>query len=212
LKTGFYYLLWDVFQYGIGGNVDKQNLCLDLARSGKSILEVGCATGNIAEIFKDHRDKRYVGIDIDGLAIERATKKNLPENIKFYNISLSDFVLNSSKFDTILLAGFFHHIPDALCVEMLKDAVKILESGGKIYVVDPLRPGSKSPLLYHFYSNFLEKGQYLREKEKLVSLVESVDGIQIDRVFQTEIGATPFGRPLCAHFCIAEISKSSSNG
>lgn len=198
-----YYLFWDLFQFLIGGSVDKQKVCLQASGKFKNILEVGCATGNIAVAFKKKIGSfSYNGIDIDETAIQRAKNKKMGSNFKFDCIKFSDFAVNTNlKFDCILLAGFFHHINDELCVEMIKDAKKVQDKGGKIFIIDPLRPSENSPFLVKFYAKFLEKGIYLRNEEEFKKLlVQANQDPNSARFLKMDIGATPLGYPNCAQF------------
>lgn len=198
-----YYLFWDIFQFFIGGAIDKQKICLESANSFENILEVGCATGNIAVSFKKKKGSfTYTGIDIDKVTIERAKSKRMGHNFKFECVKFSDFVEKTDeKFDCILLAGFFHHITDELCVEIIKDAKKLLARNGRIFIIDPLKPEENSSFLVKLYARFLERGEYLRNEEAFKKLLVRADQDLAEAQFQkVDIGATPFGCPVCAHF------------
>lgn len=198
-----YYFFWDLFQFLIGGAIDKQKVCLDSSNNFKNILEVGCATGNIAISFKKKEGSfNYTGIDIDSVAIQRAKNKKMGDNFQFECIKFSEFTKQSKqKFDCILLAGFFHHIDDELCVEMIKDSMKVLEKGGKVFIIDPLKPEKSSPFLVKFYAKFLEKGIYLRNENAFKKLLKRANLDPEHACFvKINIGATPLSYPVCAHF------------
>lgn len=199
--------LWDAFQYIAGGVVDKRRLCTRHYQGHGRVLEVGCSVGNISEGFLSFPDTLYVGIDIDPVVIQRA-------RMKFRGNAAFDFVCDdlrtystrSGRFCYILFAGCCHHMEDALCVALITTAVKMLEPGGVIVVVDPLLPKTSDPLGVRWYIR-LEQGQHVRSSEGMNRLLDGIDGVSVIGAEEELIGATPFRNPRCARFGTYVLNK-----
>jgi cyclopropane fatty-acyl-phospholipid synthase-like methyltransferase len=133
--------LWKIFQFLIGGTIDKRKLCILKYQGQQQILEVGCSLGNIATVFQNIPGIHYTGIDIDPVVIRYAQKdfSNYP-NFRFLCEDLRDFSDRAGVFDYILFAGIIHHIEDALCKSLLSAAQKLMSEKGSLIVVDPLIP------------------------------------------------------------------------
>lgn len=200
-----WYYVWDALQVLIGGSVAKQKICRDVIGNAQSVLEVGCATGNLAWGLADGKFKRYVGIDIDRGAVEFAAARGLNRKFEFYCSRLQDLDANKNRFDCILLAGFFHHISDPDCISILSNCSKYLESGGRIVLIDPVKPIEADPWLFHFYDRYLEAGKYVRKFDDIVSLLKSSNCQRLVAQQEVIITATPLLLPKVARFCVIEM-------
>ena len=101
-------LLWDLFQTAVGGTHDKRRLCLNGVQGCETILEVGCATGNIAVVFRQLSQLQYTGIDIDERAVAFAQRRF--RNDPRFQFVAGDLRLAfdlSTTFDCILFLGAF---------------------------------------------------------------------------------------------------------
>lgn len=203
-----WYFIWDTLQLMMGGSVAKQKICREVIGRSQAILEVGCATGNLAQGFVDGEFKRYVGIDIDRGAIDYAAARGLDKKFEFYWSRLQDLNIPGNSFDCILLAGFFHHIPDEECVSILNNCSKYLAPGGRLVLIDPLKPLDSDPWLFHFYDKYLEKGKYVRDFDILIAMLKSCTGQRIVSQRQAIVTATPWLTPKVARFCVVEIEPS----
>ena len=77
--------LWDLFQVVVGGNEKKKAAIRAAIPNPGRILEIGCATGNVASVFSD---VEYVGVDIDAGCIARARRKFPQPNYRFHCLDL----------------------------------------------------------------------------------------------------------------------------
>ena len=200
--------LWKVFQYVIGGTIDKRTLCELKYRGQKQILEIGCSLGNIAKVFQKFPDIYYTGIDIDPVVIRYAQKDfGLYPNYRFVCQDFRDFAKNSNQqFDYILFAGILHHIDDGMCQRLLAAARPIMQNNGTLVVVDPLTPVPEDNCFIKWFLN-LEQGKFVRRELEMSMLLRNVPGFQLREAEVHYVGATPFSVPNCARFGVYVLSK-----
>ena len=81
----------------------------------KSVLEVGCGTGQLALYFAIGTNNNIIGLDptIESLLLaQNFAKKNNINNIEFVNADIFDDVLKEEVFDFIWCNGVLHHTKD----------------------------------------------------------------------------------------------------
>lgn len=101
--------------------------------SGKSILDIGCATGELAFQLATE-GAQIVGIDLNEDLLQQAKSKNANSNIKFQVGNMlnlkNDF--QQGQFDTVLCFGntLVHLQTKELVQQMLKGVFTVLKSNG----------------------------------------------------------------------------------
>ncbi|MDH3686090.1 MAG: class I SAM-dependent methyltransferase [Myxococcales bacterium] len=192
--------LWRVFQYWIGGTVDKRSLCVRHYDGRSSVLEVGCSLGNISQAFRAYEGVRYTGVDVDRVVVEyaRRTFASRP-NFAFVCEDLADLARPEGGWGYVLFAGLCHHLDDAECRRMLSVAARLVADEGRLCVVDPLMPRSTDPWFVRQFVK-LEQGEFVRSGAALRDLVESVPGLELQSAEEELIGSSPFHWPVCARF------------
>ena len=201
-------LLWKIFQFTIGGTVDKRRLCLLKYKGQKKVLEIGCSLGNISKAFVNIVGIDYTGIDTDPIVINYA-KKDFKKytNFSFFCISLENFVKwSKQRFGYILFAGVCHHAPQETLKSMFRVTVKLLEVNGEVVIIDPLRTESGDSRLINIYMN-LERGRYLRKGAELLNILTKIPSLELKEVKIHFVGATPFSWFKVARFGIYVLSK-----
>ena len=102
-------------EYGILGWESEEaqrlrfDVLLDSVRlDGKSVLDVGCGTGNLFEyILSKGLRVKYTGVDILGRMIEKAKSKGLDAN--FYHVDIfKNNIFKDYSFDVIYASGIFN--------------------------------------------------------------------------------------------------------
>ena len=91
----------------------KQRLlqtCAGLTQPLGNILEVGCGAGFSAE-YLSGRYTSYTGIDYSTQLVDFARERHGAENVFFFDTNVDDF-RPESPFDTILMIGVLHHMPE----------------------------------------------------------------------------------------------------
>ncbi|HRH35228.1 MAG TPA: class I SAM-dependent methyltransferase [Catalimonadaceae bacterium] len=101
-----------------------------------SILDLGAGDGTCLTYFSQYfPEADLFGIDVSELSIEEAAAKKIPKTeVKVYdgiNIPYAD-----NQFDAILVATVMHHIRFELHPPLMKEALRVLKPGGKIFIVE----------------------------------------------------------------------------
>ena len=100
------------------------------------ILDLGAGDGTCLTYFSQYfPEAKLKGIDVSELSIEEAAAKNITNaEVKAYDgthIPYSD-----NQFDVILVATVMHHIRFDLHPPLMKEALRVLKPGGKIFIVE----------------------------------------------------------------------------
>lgn len=110
-------------------------LAYDSIADNTSVLDIGCATGNIIEILRDKKHCEVEGIEIEGSAVEIAREKGLT----VHHLNLEDDFLTwnpGKKYDYILLLDVIEHLlpyPEA----PLKKIQSLLKDTGTLILSTP---------------------------------------------------------------------------
>jgi SAM-dependent methyltransferase len=102
-------------EYGILGweSEEAQKLRFDMLLSsvdlkGKTLLDVGCGTGNLLEYIRSQGiDINYTGVDILDKMIEKAKNKQLGADFFLVDI-FKDNIFKDNSFDVIYASGIFN--------------------------------------------------------------------------------------------------------
>lgn len=127
---------------------------------GQNVLDAGCGTGLISNVFATRFDSQFVAIDIsDSIQFgKKYAKENNIKNIKWNQQDLVSFQ-SKEKFDVIICQGVLHHIPEyELALENLKMMLKpngILLLG----VYNPFGKFLKKYINIRYHSEILYKDQ-----------------------------------------------------
>lgn len=78
----------------------------------KSILDLGCGTGEFAKYCIENGAWKVVGVDISENMIEKAKRENQVENIDYICESIEDLELKELKFDIIISSLAVHYMED----------------------------------------------------------------------------------------------------
>ena len=101
-----------------------------LARPGGRLLEVGCGSGRMLRLMKDH-GWEVEGVDFDPAAVENARSKGLDVRLG----TLEDQNYPDDHFDAVTMSHLVEHVPDPL--QLLLESYRILKPGGRMVVVTP---------------------------------------------------------------------------
>lgn len=205
--------LWSLFQWCCGGTIDKRRLaCLHL-ESARRVLEVGCATGNVAAAFAAHSTGEYVGVDIDGAALAVARQRFAArEHMQFVHADLAEYARSEpERFDGILFAGVLHHVDDDTALQLFQAARALCCPAARLVVSDPVQPEAGDPWLVQRFIH-LEQGAHVRSQGALEALVAADHGWAVEQVTCQPVGATPLSWPVVARFLVAVLRPEGNDG
>lgn len=105
--------------------------------SGKQFLEYGCGTGGFAfRLAKQHA--RVVGIDISGVAVEKARMQAEAEHLegmRFLEMNAEQLSFPDNTFDVICGSAILHHLD---LTNAFPEIARALKPGGKAVFLEPL--------------------------------------------------------------------------
>jgi 2-polyprenyl-3-methyl-5-hydroxy-6-metoxy-1,4-benzoquinol methylase len=104
---------------------------------GMNILEIGCGTGEISNLFAQKTKANVLGLDLCVPFIEQARKNYNLSNLKFDVLNFNNpESLNGLQFDYIIGNGILHHLYYNLD-EALKNILFLLKPKGKMIFLEP---------------------------------------------------------------------------
>lgn len=96
------------------------------------ILDLGCYTGELMKILKDHGYKNLIGVDPSDYAVKVAKARY---GIKAVKASIFDDLGHLGKFDFIIINHILEHIKNLS--EFLQKIKNLLDFKGKVYIETP---------------------------------------------------------------------------
>ena len=134
---------------------------------GKSILDLGCSTGNCAAAILDMKANDYTGIDFHPGYAEEAQRRH-PDG-RFLAMDGRKLDFPDSSFDLVTIISVLHHMPDDVVAGCAAEVVRVLKPDGHCLIVEPVfTPGWP-------VSNFLlslDRGRFIRSAEKYRAFLE----------------------------------------
>ncbi len=119
----------------------RQNLWDDikmsepLLKDGMSILDIGCGTGRLYQLFKKFQGIDYVGLDQSEGQIAVA-KKDFPDATHVV-AEMTELPFEDERFDMIYCIATFHHLPnEELRIKALNEMKRVLKPGGHIIMTN----------------------------------------------------------------------------
>lgn len=103
------------------------------AITGKTVLEIGCASGRDAKAYAQYA-KEFVGVDISDEAIKNAEALNLP-NAEFICTDGHTIEKPDSSFDVVIVNSLLHHLDLNVTFEEIR---RLLRPGGVLIFREPL--------------------------------------------------------------------------
>ena len=166
-RVSFRGRLWDAFQTFIGDNTPKRRTIARYIQRPGRILEIGCATGNVADVF---RDFDYVGVDTDPELIALACRKFTEPNYRFYCLDvLAAELPEEADFDYVLISHTAHHLPDDYLKRLLHKSCQLLRPGGQLVILDMVRPEPDEPINKQLFYR-LDRGEHFRNVAEFEAL------------------------------------------
>jgi ubiquinone/menaquinone biosynthesis C-methylase UbiE len=105
-------------------------------KEGDTVLDYGCGSGRLSELFSDKKIE-YFGADVSANLINIAKSKYSNEEIKFFKIyaSQTSLALPSDFFNAVYSIAAFHHFPGKVYRQSLaREVHRITKPGGYVIV------------------------------------------------------------------------------
>jgi 2-polyprenyl-3-methyl-5-hydroxy-6-metoxy-1,4-benzoquinol methylase len=106
----------------------------------RTILDIGCGTGEFSRLLAKRADKVYA-VDLSPKTIEVAKQKARQyPSINFYVADILQWEFATKQLDAIISIATLHHLPIEILLPRLKAALK---PGGKLIILDLLEYQTK---------------------------------------------------------------------
>lgn len=151
-------------------------------REENKVIDIGCGTGEFSVFFEP---KNYTGIDIDPAYIEYA-KKNYQG--KFLIADATKLPFSGQSFDTAVILGVLHHLPDNKCVRIFDEIKRVLKDGAGLLALEDVA-GVEDNKITKILHNF-DKGDFIRNAEQYRNLLGS--NFKIVKDFKIKSGLCPY--------------------
>lgn len=127
---------------GLGKRFRDRVFTLAGVRPGDRVLDVGCGTG-----WFTRRAARVVGasgtawgIDPAPDMIRIATQTGALNGAHFELAAMEALPFDDSSFDLVVASMVLHHLPPDLKNQGLREVMRVLKPGGRLFLVEPDRP------------------------------------------------------------------------
>ena len=119
---------------------------------GLRLLDLGCGTGQSAQLYLD-RSRAYVGCDLSFSSLTIARRQQRAEH--WINGDATRLPFADDSFDAVCFSSILHHLP-ANYSDALREAVRVVRSGGFVFAFDPNVLHPAMALLRHPSSPFYD--------------------------------------------------------
>ncbi|MBF0195437.1 MAG: class I SAM-dependent methyltransferase, partial [Magnetococcales bacterium] len=108
----------------------------------ENILDIGCGT---SQFWQSFQESNYYGIDINLNYVKEAKQST---NGHYAVMNGNKMAYPDNFFDSAFCVAAFHHMPDEVIVETIKEALRVIKPEGFLHIIDLILPESflKSPI------------------------------------------------------------------
>jgi len=145
IRWARHYDLW-VKLMTLGGERRLRNQTIQLAAipQGATVLDVGCGTGTLTLLAKAQAGQqgKVYGIDAAPEMITVAKEKAMQQkrDVNYQTGVIEALPFPDGTFDIVLSSLMFHHLTPELKQRGLKEMYRVLKPGGRVFIVDMIRP------------------------------------------------------------------------
>ena len=157
-----------------------QSFYLPFFKACHHVVDLGCGDGDFVAILQEN-GVNVVGVDSDEKAHQAATAKQLPVILQDVFTYLHEAPDNSV--DGIFCAHLVEHLPYPKVLELVQQAFRILQPGGKIILATP----NVRSLFSHLEMFYLHFGHVSFYHPRLLGFF-----LEHEKFVQVELGENPF--------------------
>lgn len=113
---------------------------------GRRVVDVGCGDGGLVRWFARHGAASAIGVECGEAQLARARAGEAVANAKVIEGRGEALPLADGSADIVVFFNSLHHVPVPLQADALREARRVLASGGRLYVAEPLAEGDSFEL------------------------------------------------------------------
>jgi SAM-dependent methyltransferase len=139
-----------------------------------SILDVGCGP---FPLFSNNEFNDPIGLDLNFSYTLEFNKYHE----KAVNASADNLPFCDKTFDCVWSISIFHHLPDDILVNVIKECIRVTKIGGHFIIIDAVLPKSflRSPI--QWFIRRLDRGRYMRKQDQIECLLVDRQKWSIER-------------------------------
>ena len=149
-----------------------------------NILDMGCGAGMFSQLFGYNS---YMGIDISQKYIAYA-KKRYKRN--FEVMDAVNLRFSNSSLNNILIFGVLHHLPDEKIKRVLGEVKRVLNSDGKVLVIEDI-PTISYFNIFGKIMHYFDRGQHIRSLQKYRNLFS--EDFFVTKAYPAKSGICDYG-------------------
>ena len=117
---------------------------------GRSLIDVGCGGGALARALVE-RGATVLGVEPDPVQAARNREASETPGVSFAEGRAESLPVGDGAADGVIFGRSLHHVPQAAMRPALKEARRLLRSGGFLYVLEPVMEGAFSAVMKPFH-------------------------------------------------------------
>lgn len=176
----YYDLVTNLLTLGQAPRLRRMTVDQALIKTGDSVLDVGCGTGEVTLVAKARaKHGKVYGIDpapeMIAVARKKAARKGLEIDFRVGVIEALPFP--DSSIEVVTSSLMMHHLPDDLKARGLMEIYRVLKPGGRLLIADFMRPTGS--FLNHLFFAFTRHGRLRQGIEDMQALLKNAGFDQI---------------------------------
>lgn len=133
----------------LGTKNDMEALANLVDLSGLSLIEAGCATGDMARAMAD-AGATVLAVEPDPVQAPKNRAAPPTDGVTFAEAGAEKLPADDASVDGVLFFRSLHHVPAELMADAMREAARVLKPGGFLYVAEPGMEGSHYPFMRPF--------------------------------------------------------------
>lgn len=176
----YYDMVTNFMTLGQARRLRKTTVDQALIKSGDSVLDVGCGSGEVTLLAKTRARTGHVyGIDpapeMIAVARKKTARKGLEIDFRVGVIEALPFA--DSSIDVVTSSLMMHHLPEDLKARGLAEIYRVLKPGGRLLIADFMQPTGS--FLNHLFIVFTRHGRLRQGIEDMQGLLKNAGFSQI---------------------------------